>query len=316
MSKRIATILLSTVAISSCATPASDPVVQVSGMAAPSEQACAALINAGGWADPSMRIITANFIAAGKSVDAGFGMKTPPLPAHCEVSGILRARKGQDGQDYAIRFKMRLPLEWSQRFLFQGGGGTNGNVGEALGAPSPGAPTPLMQGYAIISQDSGHSNALNSRLESGGEVAFGLDYQARADYGHASLKASYDAARAIMTRFYGRDPKYSYFAGCSKGGQEGMAFAQRYPDAFDGVLAAAPGFSLPKAAIAEVWDTQAFAAAVRPTGGGPINPAQLASSFSDADLGLARDAVLAACMRTMASRMGLSVHSANARRPR
>jgi feruloyl esterase len=42
------------------------------------------------------------------------------LPAHCEVQGILHERKGIDGQDYAIRFRVRLPAAWNGRFLMQG----------------------------------------------------------------------------------------------------------------------------------------------------------------------------------------------------
>lgn len=257
-------------------------------------QGCAALLNAGGWSDPTLRILTAEERAAGLTIDAGPGAKTPPLPAHCEVTGVLRERTGQDGQRYAIRFRMRLPNAWNRRFVFQGGGGTNGDIGNAVG-PATGGAVALAQGYAVISQDSGHSNATNTDPARGGAVSFGFDAQARAEYGHASLKASYDTARAILRRYYHGDPAHSYFAGCSKGGQEGMAFAQRYPEAFDGILAAAPGFALPKAAIAEAWDTQTYAALVRAPGESSVPIARLAQAFSNADLSLARTAVLAAC---------------------
>ena len=39
-----------------------------------------------------------------------------------------------------------------------------------------------------------------------------------------------------------------------------MLVSQRFPDNFDGILACAPGFQLPKAALfGEVWDTQTLA---------------------------------------------------------
>ncbi len=275
-------------ALSGCAT--STPTATAA-LSAP--QGCAALAG-GGWRDPTMRILSAQAHPAGLTLDAGFGAKTAPLPAHCEVTGILHERTGQDGQTYAIRFRMRLPDQWNRRFLFQGGGGTNGDIGTATGPIAPGQ-TALAQGFAVISQDSGHSNESNADPARGGMVAFGFDAQARADYGHAALKASYDAARAILKRRYGGDPAHSYFAGCSKGGQEGMAFAQRYPDAFDGILAAAPGFALPKAAIAEAWDTQSYAALVRAPGEQSVPVARLAQAFSTRDLTLAREAILQAC---------------------
>ena len=73
-----------------------------------------------------------------------------------------------------------------------------------------------------------------------------------------------------------------------------MALAQQYPGLYDGIVAAAPGFSLPRAAIAEAWNAQAFAAVVKAKGEAVTN-ASLASSFSMDDLALVRGAVLAAC---------------------
>jgi feruloyl esterase len=124
-------------------------------------------------------------------------------------------------------------------------------------------------------------------------VAFGFDPQARADYGHASLKASAEAAKAVIREVYGHGPEYSYFVGCSKGGQEGMAFAQLYPDIFDGIIASAPGFALPRAAVAEAWDTQAFASLAGPPD--TLKMADLARTFTAADFALVRAAILDAC---------------------
>lgn len=287
-------------ALAGCTTPparttAGTPATSSDSLTANAQGCTALAANNLGWPDPSMRILTAQPHPAGLVLDAGRGAKTPPLPAHCEITGILQERTGQDGQPYAIRFRMRLPDQWNRRFLFQGGGGTNGDIGNAIGPmPNGGAPA-LTQGYSIVSQDSGHSNDVNNDPARGGVVSFGFDAEARRNYGHASLKATYDAARAILKRRYDAAPAKSYFAGCSKGGQEGMAFAQRYPDAFDGILAAAPGFALPKAAIAEAWDTQTYAALVRAPGERSVPIARLASAFSNADLMLARNAVLAAC---------------------
>jgi feruloyl esterase len=219
------------------------------------------------------------------------------LPAHCEITAVMRERTGVSGQKYAIRFKMRLPEAWNRRFFFQGGGGTNGEIGEAIGLISPGAPTALAIGYAVVSQDSGHDNATNSAPERGGAVAFGFDPQARADYGGTSLEPVAAAAKTLIRAYYGRAAERSYFVGCSKGGQEGMMFAQRYPEVFDGIIAGAPGFSLPRAAVAEVWDTQAFASLL---GGNTVpgqapQPEKLSSAISNAQFARVRKAVLAAC---------------------
>ncbi|WP_044333019.1 tannase/feruloyl esterase family alpha/beta hydrolase [Sphingomonas hengshuiensis] len=261
---------------------------------------CTALTEAmrDAWPEKGTRITAVDFRAAGPAPaqPGPPGMAPPPaaLPAHCEIVATMHERQGVDGQRYAIRFHLRLPQEWNGRFFFEGGGGTNGELGSAIGRLSGDAAPALAQGYAVLSQDSGHDNATNSDPKRGGATAFGFDPQARADYGGASLAPVTLAAKALVTRFYGSAPKYSYFVGCSKGGQEGMMLAQRHPELYDGIVAAAPGFALPRAALAEAWDTQQFASVVKAKGE-TLTLASLAASFSDADLGLVRKAVLDAC---------------------
>lgn len=264
-----------------------------------SAERCAALTGlAIAWPDRSTHIAGTSHHPAGKA-DApagppGFALPPVALPAHCEIKGFLHERIGVGGQHYAIRFHLRLPDEWNGRFFMQGGGGTNGELGDAIGRLQGGAVPALAQGYAVLSQDSGHDNATNTVPEHGGQSAFGFDPQARADYGGDSLEAATLAAKAVVQAYYGTAPRHSYFVGCSKGGQEGMALAQQYPTLYDGIVAGAPGFSLPRAAIGEAWNTQAFASVVKAQGL-PVTAATLAASFSQADLGLVRDAVLEAC---------------------
>ena len=250
--------------------------------AAPRDAAarCASLAaQAPAWSETTMRLEQHRLVAA-----------TAQLPAHCEVIGRLRKRTGLHGQQYAVRFHLRLPVAWNRRLLFQGGGGSNGEIGNAEGPLGPGSKPALALGYAVVSQDSGHDNTTNNDPAHNGALAFGFDAVARADYGHASLKPVAVAARQALRRFYGEPLRFSYFVGCSKSGQEGMVFAQRHPELFDGILAAAPGFSLPRAAVAAAWDVQVFGAIL----GAPL-ATQLHKSFSDADFGLVRGALLEAC---------------------
>ena len=259
------------------------------------------------WPEASTRIESATWRANGFEIKSLMGSAT--LPAHCEVIGVMRERVGVAGQHYSIRFKLRLPESWNQRFFFQGGGGTNGDIGDATGNISSGTPNALARGYAVVSQDSGHDNARNSVPEQGGAVAFGFDPQARADYGGTSLKPVAEASKTIIAAFYGSKPERSYFVGCSKGGQEGMAFAQRYPEEFDGIVAASPGFSLPRAAVAEAWDTQAFASLIGP--GKPaaaIDATKLPATFSPAQFARVREAVLEACDADDGARDGITAN--------
>jgi pimeloyl-ACP methyl ester carboxylesterase len=190
-----------------------------------------------------------------------------------------------DGQTYAIKFHLRLPSAWNQRFFYTGGGGTDGALGTAL--------TPqLNQGYAVVSTDSGHDNAVNTSVVAGANQ-FGFDPQARSDYGYNGPAEVTQKAKALIKEYYGEKPRYSYFVGCSEGGREALMLSQRYPDFFDGIVSGNPGMDLPKAALAHPWDAQAFARAARTTTafGNP----DLASSFTDAELAAVGGAILGAC---------------------
>ena len=287
---RLGTLLLSAAA---CSRGAGRVGVATPTVVTTPAERCAALARLArdAWPEVSTVITAASLRGAG-----GASPTAPTLPEHCEVTGHLRERTGVDGQRYSIQFHMRLPISWNGRFLFQGGGGSDGAVGDAVGAIGPSVPSALARGFAVLSQDSGHDSRTNTDPVRQGSIAFAYDPQARRDHAYASLDVTARTGKAVVQAFYGRAPDRSYFYGCSEGGREGMVFAQRFPELFDGIVAAAPGFALPKAAIAEAWDTQAFASLAMRMGlvdssGTPV----LARTFTDADLALVADAVLAAC---------------------
>jgi pimeloyl-ACP methyl ester carboxylesterase len=209
------------------------------------------------------------------------------VPEHCEIIGAINQRIGVDGMSYAIGFHLRMPENWNKKFYFQGGGGSDGNLGDALGSGA------LSQGYAVVSTDAGHDNTMNSDPNAAGTAAFGVDPQARIDYGYNALDKVTVIAKQIVKLHYAEKPRYSYFVGCSNGGRQGMVASQRFPGHFDGIVAGDPGFNLPKAAIAEAWNEQALAplATKLSTNGQPYLP----DTFTDGDLALAANAILAAC---------------------
>ena len=222
----------------------------------------------------------------------------PALPEHCEVLGKINERTGANGQQYAIKFHLRLPAAWNGKFFFEGGGGSNGNLGNALGNLQGQQRTnALTLGYAVVSQDSGHDNQTNNDPSRNGTTTFGFDPQARLDFGYNSYDQVTQAAKALIRIYYGRAPERSYFVGCSEGGREGMVVSQRFAQYFDGVLACAPGFNLPKAALfGHAEDAQSLAEVAKASGiydrfGQPF----LNKTFTDEDLDLASHAILSAC---------------------
>ncbi|HET7862976.1 MAG TPA: tannase/feruloyl esterase family alpha/beta hydrolase, partial [Burkholderiaceae bacterium] len=206
------------------------------------------------------------------------------LPAHCQVTGALNSRTGIDGKPYAIGFELRTPLPaaWNGKFFFQGGGGTNGFIvpatGNLLNAPTG---TALARGYAVASTDGGHATGQS-------DVSFGIDPQARSDYGYNAVAQVTLAAKRIVEARYDQRPARSYLLGCSNGGRDAMVAASRFADQFDGFVAANPGFNLPKAAIAQQWDTQQFMSAA--------TPGQLPKdAFPTAAMNLVAQKILAKC---------------------
>jgi feruloyl esterase len=163
------------------------------------------------------RIRTATAVADGR-----------PAP-YCRVQGTI---------DPAIQFEVRLPLQnWTQRFLQTGCGGLCGtlniNVGRAEGC------VPATNGeLALASTDMGHSGG------SAADPAWAVDNpQTRIDFAYRAVHLTTLAAKALIQKYYGQPPRYSYFSGCSDGGREALMEAQRYPEDFDGIAAGAPAMN-------------------------------------------------------------------------
>jgi pimeloyl-ACP methyl ester carboxylesterase len=213
------------------------------------------------------------------------GAVTPALPAHCIVRGAIAPRVGADGKRYETRFELRLPTDWTGRFFYQGGGGNDGTVAPAIGRNTGAFDGPaLSRGFAVVTTDAGHQ---------GGTPEFALDPTARIDHAYAAHERTATTAKELITRYYGRRPTKSYFVGCSGGGRQGLMFAQRFPDYFDGIVACAPAMSVSSGAtIAAAWDTIAYISAA-PVGedGRPV----LSRAFSNNDLELVSRGILASC---------------------
>lgn len=230
---------------------------------------------------PDTTITATTEVAAGTLMIAG-----APVRAHCLVTGQMHNRvSAVDGNNYAIGFQMRLPADWNGRFLHQGNGGIDGSVSTAVGATGGGPLThALHQGFAVLSSDAGHAGNLGP--------TFGIDPQARLDYGYQAVGKLTPMARSVIASAYDKGPDRSYFAGCSNGGRHAMIAATRYAADYDGILAGAPGYNLPKAAIANIAGAQLYASVA--TDPAPT-PAGIGTGFTDGERRLVADAVLARC---------------------
>ncbi len=164
----------------------------------------------------------------------------PTTPASCRVTLVV-----EDPEDSGrVTVWVHLPEDtWNGRFQGVGGGGYSGGSADSLLAP-------LRAGYAAAATDAGHP---------GSEGSFGSDpdgtpdWPAREDFGHEGVHDMTVAAKAVVSAYYGQDPAYSYWTGCSTGGRQGLMEAQRYPDDYDGILAAAPVVNYPELKTGQLW---------------------------------------------------------------
>ncbi|MGE4242312.1 tannase/feruloyl esterase family alpha/beta hydrolase [Ramlibacter sp.] len=260
-------------------------------------RSCEAL--AGTFAFGETAIESATPVAAGATMQGN-----APIAAHCLVKGAMHKRKGSDGRDYAIAFEMRLPQAWNGRFFYQGNGGLDGAVQPARGALGGGPLTgALAQGFAVISSDAGHTGAQTPY--------FGMEPQSRLDYGWQAVAKLTPMAKALIASAYGKGPDRSYIGGCSNGGRHAMVAAARVGAEYDGYLVGAPGYRLPYAALAQIWNGAQLRRLATPgaTVAHPQNPnatiPDLASGFTAQERRTVARAVLDKCDALDGARDGL-----------
>lgn len=141
-----------------------------------------------------------------------------------------------------VRFEVRMPVEaWTGRFLMLGCGGYCGgvNADPALNqARQTGDCAPLTRGeFVTASTDLGHRRSeqwFPDMLWALGNPG------AMVDFAYAGMNKATLASNAVVAAYYGRPAERKYFVGCSDGGRQGLMMAQRYPDAYDGVVVGAP----------------------------------------------------------------------------
>ena len=114
---------------------------------------------------------------------------------------------------------------WNGRTINTDNGGLNGcvhyvDINYAAGL-----------GFAAIGDNGGHNSSsfdgtwtLNNN-------------EAILDWAYRSRHASVNVGKQVTEQFYSQQPSYSYYFGCSTGGQQGLHSAQYFPDDFDGIIA-------------------------------------------------------------------------------
>jgi len=165
---------------------------------------------------------------------------------YCKVLGRIHPVMA-DADD--IRFELNLPEKWNGKALHYGGGTFDGYIITGRGRTAVGAksePVPLSRGYATFGSDSGHHknyfplpdviNTLNAK--------FARQPEQLRNFAGDQVKKVHDVAVALMVKRYGKAPSRMYFIGGSTGGREALRAVERFPDDYDGVLAAYAAWDL------------------------------------------------------------------------
>jgi hypothetical protein len=184
------------------------------------------------------------------------------LPEYCDVRGTIWPE---------IDFDIKLPTEGNGKLYYVGGGGYNGSI------PEYSMPPGLMLGYATAGSNGGHyggvgdgSFAYNNPDGSNPNWSQKID-----DFGYRSVHETANLAKKIIKAFYGKNPRKSYFVGCSNGGREGLQEAERYPDDFDGIIVGSPAIAFTGAPFRGLWDSQASAGLLQGTAEIPVTKLSL-----------------------------------------
>lgn len=148
------------------------------------------------------------------------------VPPHCYVKGVI-------SDSISWHVLLPAPAAWSGRFVHQGDGGSDGDLDSK---PDPYTRNWVSVGDVVVNSNSGHDAgagpnwALNNR-------------QAEHDFGYRAVHLSVAATRTLIEAYYGRPASHSYHVGCSNGGRQGLAAAQKFPRDFDGIVIGAPSFN-------------------------------------------------------------------------
>jgi feruloyl esterase len=196
---------------------------------------------------PHSTVTLAQVVSAGQlSLPAGavqtFPGFPPPnfgnLPEFCRVAATL-----QPTSDSEIKIEVWMPASgWNRKLESVGNGAWAGSVSYRDLASA------ITAGYAAASTDTGHSETT---------AAFVVGHPERLiDFAYRAVHEMTVAAKAVAAAYYGASPTRAYFNGCSTGGRQALAEAQRFPADYDGIVAGAAANYPTHLQGAQVWTTQ------------------------------------------------------------
>jgi feruloyl esterase len=180
-------------------------------------------------------------LTAVTAVDAGSyrppgGQNLTNLPAFCRIDA-----KAAPTSQSNINFQLWVPEggAWNGKLVTTGNGGYSPALSYSDMAYA------MRQGYAVIGGDTGHQTE---------DMLWGVNNPEKIlDWGSRSINSITVAGKQLLVDLRAQPAQRAYYLGCSTGGHQGFAEAQRYPDDFDGIIAGAPGNNRTALNIEFLW---------------------------------------------------------------
>ncbi len=204
--------------------------------------------------DENTTVLAVRLIKKGEELAAG-DVPKPPIVAAADLCLVkllvgpgATAEKDKAAKSWSegIGIEVWLPANWNERIRNYGGGGwvggghrhadqigskvpaiVNANLGYASGTTDAGQPWYQDGSFAFLSTGKVNAESLK-------------DFSVRAMVEQAVK------TKALVSLYYGKAPKYSYYDGHSQGGRQGMKIMQEYPELYDGYLIAQPAPNIAK----------------------------------------------------------------------
>jgi feruloyl esterase len=206
--------------------------------------------------DTNTTVVTVRLVKKGEELSA-VDVPKPAITAAADLCLVkllvgpgATAEKDKTARAYSegigIEVWLPTPANWNERIRNYGGGGWVGGghrYADQIGSKAP-AIVNANLGYASGTTDAGQP------WYQDGSFAFLSNGKVNAEsLGDFSVRAMVEQAnktKALVSLYYGRAPKYTYYDGHSQGGRQGMKIAQEYPELYDGYLIAQPALSIAK----------------------------------------------------------------------
>ncbi len=185
--------------------------------------------------------VTPPFVIKDEILDQQVTVSVP----FCRAQGTIKPSPDSD-----IRFEVWLPQDSARNGKYEGvgNGGFAGSISYHAMAWAVDA------GYAASGTDTGHVAPFN-------DASWARDHPEQiVDWAWRAIHETAGRSKAILKTHYGRSPAHAYFSGCSDGGREALIEAQRFPDDYDGIVAAAPANYWNRLLASFVWNEQALTA--------------------------------------------------------